>query len=172
MTGDGRGRFAVAHDEARRLLARDRVEGLTATERAWLDAHLEECPGCAGEAALLRAALERLRSTAHVAPAELVQRTRRVVRLRSASRGTERGSVVPLWAAVALSAVWTVATAPLAWWACAWIGRAAGLPDVVWQAGFLLWWFLPATLLATVLAWWHVAGNAGSPFRPAQLEWR
>lgn len=171
MTDNGLGASAAMHERARRLLTVDRVEGLTATERAWLEAHLDGCPVCMREAEVLDTALQQLRSAAHTAPAGLVRRTQVAVRVRAEAHGRDRGAVAPLWVAAAFSAVWMLATAPVAWWALAWVGRAAGLPELVWQAGFVLWWFMPATLLAAVLAWRHVAENAQSSwFQLAQWE--
>jgi hypothetical protein len=170
MTDNGLGAPAAMHERARRLLTIDRVEGLTATERAWLEAHLDGCPVCMREAEVLDTALQQLQA-APSAPAGLVRRTQLAVRVRAEAHGREQGALVPLWVAAAFSAVWTLATAPVAWWALARVGRAAHLPDFVWQAGFILWWFLPATLAAAVLAWRHVAGNAqSSSFQFAQWE--
>lgn len=169
MTGESAAR---AHDRARRLIATDRVEGVPEADRVWLELHLEGCPACAQEAAALASAVQQLRMTPVVAAPELVRRTRLAVRRRAVERSADRSQSVPLWVAVTLSGLWMLVTAPLAWRSCAWIGRAAGLPDVVWQAGFLTWWFLPATVLAAIMAWRHAGGDARSPFDTAQMEWR
>ena len=35
------------HDRAKGLAATARVEGISPTEREWLEAHLQSCPNCA-----------------------------------------------------------------------------------------------------------------------------
>jgi hypothetical protein len=48
-----------------------------------------------------------------------------------------------------------VASAPLVWKACAWIGAALRLPRVVWELGFLAWWLVPAAAAGLVIVWAH-----------------
>ena len=41
--------------------------------------------------------------------------------------------------------------------AFAWFGRVSHVPDAMWQAGFVMWWFLPATILAAAVSWRRTA---------------
>jgi hypothetical protein len=45
-----------------------------------------------------------------------------------------------------------IASASLVWRACEWIGYEARLPDIVWQAGFALWWLAPVAAVGAFLA--------------------
>jgi hypothetical protein len=46
-----------------------------------------------------------------------------------------------------------VATAPLVWRACAWLGSELELPRIVWMLGFALWWFVPAAAACGLILW-------------------
>jgi anti-sigma factor RsiW len=136
------------HDRARKLLAATRVEGIAAGERDWLDRHLASCPECSSEASALDAAIRSLRAVPVAMSPEVVYRTRMAVYRRAEQLQAGRARAVPLWIATVASAVWSIVTAPYAWETFAWFGRFARVPDLVWQAGFVMWWFLPATVVA------------------------
>jgi hypothetical protein len=148
-----------SHERARQLMVAVRVEEIGPAERQWLQTHLNSCRECANEAAALDAALGALGALPVTASAELVQRSRRAVRQRAEQLETERQRAAPLWIAAAMSVIWMIVTAPYVWRALAWLGRTAGLPDSMWQAGFVVWWFLPATLLALAAAWKYSANE-------------
>ena len=42
-------------------------------------------------------------------------------------------------------------TAPVLWRLFAWIGQMAGVPNVVWQAGFMFFFVLPGLVVAVLL---------------------
>jgi hypothetical protein len=42
-------------------------------------------------------------------------------------------------------------TAPPLWRAFEWVGRKAGVPDFMWQMGFVLWFILPGLIVVAVL---------------------
>jgi hypothetical protein len=44
-------------------------------------------------------------------------------------------------------------TMPLMWDAFGRFGRLAHAPGVLTQTAFLMWWFLPATIVGAVAAW-------------------
>jgi anti-sigma factor RsiW len=160
----------VIHDRARKLLAAAAVEEITANERDWLGRHLEDCPECSSEAAALAAAVQSLRSTPVSISPEIVQRTRLAVRSRAQELHAARARSLPLWIAAAMSSVWMIATTPLMWWTLAWLGRSVNVPDAVWQVAFLMWWFLPATVLAAAAAWRHTVKGEVSDWT-AQIDW-
>jgi anti-sigma factor RsiW len=149
------------HERARQLATAARIEGVAGSERAWLDNHLAACGDCAKEAGALDAAIGSLRTLSFKAGAQVVNRTRLEVRRRIEEREAEAPRTV-LWIAMVVSAGWMALTAPYVWRGLAWFGRAAGLPDPVWQASFLMWWFLPATLLGAVAVWRS---------RTAEIQW-
>ena len=153
MNPDRTQRPSVSHERARQLILTDRVEGISDTEREWLGGHLQECAQCAEEASAVAATIDSLRAAPALARAEIVQRARLAVRRRSAELAEERARRGPLWIAAAVSVVLMVITAPASWWAFAWLARAARVPDPVWQVAFLVGWFLPATILAAIVAW-------------------
>ena len=145
------------HERARQFLAAARVESIAAGERDWLDGHLAACRECSAEAQALDAAIASLRALHVAASPELARRASLAMRRHAGQLDAERARMAPLWIATAMSAVWMVLTMPYVWRGFAWFGRVAYIPDPMWQAGFVLWWFLPATMLAAVAAWRHKA---------------
>jgi hypothetical protein len=63
------------HKRAEQLLAKERVEGISQAERAWLGAHLQGCERCAEFARETDLALRSLRTAAIPLPAGLASRT-------------------------------------------------------------------------------------------------
>lgn len=146
---------AESHERARQLITRAQVEGIRIDERAWLDDHLASCPECATAADGLTAAVQSFRRLSHPATPELVRQTRLAVRIRAEQLRATRSGWAPLWIATALSSISMVLTTSYVWEAIGWVGRVVHIPAVVWQVGFLMWWFLPATVLAAAAAWRH-----------------
>lgn len=143
------------HERARQLLTARRVEGINSSERAWLESHLATCEDCSNAAQALDAVIQSLRSMPVVADSELVRQTRLAVHSRAEEREASRTRSVPLWIATAVSSALMIFTSSYVWQVFAWIGSVAGIPSAVWLVGFLVWWFLPATVLAAAAAWRH-----------------
>jgi hypothetical protein len=141
------------HQRAHSLITQSRAEQLEAADAGWLNAHLSECAGCAATASALDGAIRSMRSLPVITPPGLAEQTIQAVRRRSEELQGARARLVPLWIAVAFSIATTLVTAPVTWAAFAWLGRTARISDPVWQAAFLSWWFLPAAIVAAVLAW-------------------
>ena len=144
-----------SHEGARQLLRAARVEGISDKERQWLDAHLAGCAECSGEAAVLAAAIDSLQALSRDTGPEVVRRTSAAVHRRAGEIRVKREHAVPLWTAVAASSVWAIITTPYVWSTFAWLGHELYLGDTVWQVGFLMWWFLPATAFGCIAAWRH-----------------
>jgi hypothetical protein len=159
------------HERARRLIAASHVEGISAGDRQWLDGHLAACAPCSQEASAVAEAIRSLRAAPVVASGPTVWRTRLAVRRRAEELRSQRERSVPLWSAVAVAAVWTLVTTPFTWWTFAALGRVARVPEPVWQVGFLLWWFLPATVLAAIVAWRHTGGGLSSSHWNGRTNW-
>jgi predicted anti-sigma-YlaC factor YlaD len=154
---------AESHERARQLITKSQVEGIRIDERDWLEDHLACCPECATAADGLAAAVQSLRRLSHPATPELVQQTRLAVRIRAEQLRATRSGWAPLWIATALSSISMILTTSYVWQAFGWVGRVGHIPAVVWQVGFLMWWFLPATVLAAAAAWrhWLIESNWG-----------
>ena len=146
-----------SHVRAKKLLVADRVEGIAAGERLWLEAHLSACNECSNEAAALSAAIDSVRTFSVTAQPDAVRRTRLALYRRAGQLREERERAAPLWIAVAISSVWAIVTAPFLWSAFAWFGSSLRLSSAFWQLGFLMWWFLPATVLSGAACWRHVS---------------
>ncbi len=141
-----------SHERAERLIAKARIETISPDERLWLDRHIEECARCAGLSDATERALQSLRSVTVQVDPELVKRTQLMVRFRAHQLEGERAGMLPVWVCCALSWILGIATAKPVWRGFEWLGQHAGVPNLVWQAGFVAWWLLPAIVAAAVLA--------------------
>jgi len=144
-----------SHERARRLITKAQVEGIGVDERDWLDDHLASCPECLSAADVLTAAVQSLRSFSLPATPELVRQTRLTVRVRAEQLRDARRRSAPLWIATAVSSISMILSTSYVWQAFGWLGRVGHIPAVVWQVGFLMWWFLPATVLGAAATWRH-----------------
>jgi len=148
-----------AHEGAGRLIDRRHIEGLSPVERQWLDAHLESCGACAERARLTMEALASLRAVAVLVNPAVVGMAKARARMRAAELRQRDERLRPLWIACVFSCLMLLLTTPYFWSAFEWMGRAMRLPAPVWQAGFLLWWSLPATVAAIALLWLERSGG-------------
>jgi hypothetical protein len=139
------------HERAQQLIAQDRVEGLSASDSGWLAGHLRECVDCTNFAQSTSAALRVLRTMPVPLPAGLAERTQFRVGLRAQQLRQRQPRHRALWIAAGVSWATGVASAPLVWRMFAWLGDHAGVPKLVWEAGFGLWWAVPALVAAVVL---------------------
>lgn len=138
------------HARAEQLIAQLQIEGISPADQHWLRAHLAECASCAARATATEQALRSLRGLSVPFPNTLVSRTQFRVRLRAQQlRGEPRWRMV--WIACGVSWAFGAATAPYVWRALEWAGHRMGLPSVVWELGFGLWWALPAAVVAVTL---------------------
>jgi hypothetical protein len=138
------------HARAQRLIAEERVEGISAADQQWLREHLAKCDDCATHAGFTEQAIRSLRALSVPLPPSLASRTQFRVRMRAQQlRGEPRWRMV--WAACGISWAFGAVTAPYVWHALEWIGHRTGVPNLVWEMGFGLWWALPAAVVAVVL---------------------
>jgi predicted anti-sigma-YlaC factor YlaD len=142
---------AESHDRALQLIARACVEGMPEADSAWLRAHLEECESCAGHARHTDRALRLLRTAAIPLPDGLASRTQFRVRLRAQELREREPKRRALWLACAVSWAFGIASAPYVWRLFAWFGERTGVPKLVWELGFGLWWTIPALIAAALL---------------------
>jgi len=139
------------HDRALQLIAQARVEGIAKAESTWLRAHLEECELCAGHALHTDRALRLMRTATIPLPEGLASRTQFRVRLRAQELREREPRRRALWLACALSWAFGIVSAPYVWRLFAWFGERVGVPKLVWEVGFGLWWTIPALFAAAVL---------------------
>ena len=146
---------AESHERARQLITKDQVEGIRVDERDWLEHHLASCASCSSAADMLATAVQSFRGLSISAAPDLVRQTRLTVRIRAEQLRDARSRSAPLWIATAVSSISMILTTSYVWRAFEWLGRVGHVPSIVWQVGFLMWWFLPATVLAAAVAWRH-----------------
>jgi hypothetical protein len=139
------------HDRALQLIARARVEGIPAVDSTWLREHLEQCDVCAEHACQTDHALRLMRTATISLPGGLASRTQFRVRLRAQELREREPKRRALWLACAVSWAFGIASAPYVWSFFQWLGQRAGVPKLVWEVGFGLWWTIPALFAAAVL---------------------
>jgi anti-sigma factor RsiW len=143
------------HERACRLIDACLVEGISAPERDWLEAHLAECPACQGRSSANELALRVLRSNSVIVDPALVSTTQARVRWRARELRENQARVRALWISCGLSWLLGALTAPLLWEAIAWLGRRLELSPAIWVAAFAMCWLAPATLVGALVAWRH-----------------
>jgi hypothetical protein len=139
------------HDRAEKLIAQERIEGISQSERDWLAAHLRECPVCTQLAQQTSAALGALRGFPFPLPPGLAERTQFRVQLRAQEMREREPKRRLLWIMCVMSWALGIATAPYVWRAFEWAGERLGVPRLVWEMGFGLWWTIPALIAAAVV---------------------
>lgn len=139
------------HERALQLVAKGRVEGLAQSETGWLNAHLQDCEFCNEHALQTDRALRALRTAAIVLPPDLAGRTQFRVRLRAMELREREPKRRMLWVACAASWIFGIASAPYVWRVFAWFGQLTGMPKIVLEIGFGLWWTIPALFAVIVL---------------------
>ncbi len=160
------------HERARRLIDMERVEGLTPADRSWLADHLAACEMCAGSAAQTEAALRALRTASVSLPRGLAASAQLIVRRRAEELRAQHARNVALVIGCTLSWVIGVASAPLVWKVCAWLGATLDLPRVVWVLGFVTWWFVPLSVMGLVVLWLRRRWESESPAFGSRWEGR
>jgi len=152
------------HARAERLIAQERVEEISTADQQWLRQHLADCLSCSARASATEQAIRSLRGWSVAMPRGLASRTQFRVRMRAQQlRGEPRWRMV--WAACGMSWAFGAATAPYVWRGLEWAGHRMGVPNIIWELGFGLWWALPAAVVAVIL----LMENAG---RSSEAEWK
>ena len=134
------------HTRAMQLIAQQRVETISIDDQSWLAVHLAECDSCSAADAQTAQALAAFRNINVELPKNLAARTQLRVRLRAEELPERNPGRALLWAIAAVSWVLGLASAPLVWRGFAWLGSEFALPDLVWQAGVVLWWMVPGVV--------------------------
>jgi hypothetical protein len=150
------------HQRAQQLFAQSLVEGISADDRAWLDAHLRECGDCAREIASTGQLLQALRTVPVTVPRDLAARTQLRLRLRVQEASQTASSGALLWIITAASWILGILSAPFVWRIFAWAGGRLNLPKPVLEFGFVLWWTIPALIAVGVVLHQRAAGSVRS----------
>ena len=140
------------HQRAERLILESRMAEIPDTGRLWLEKHIEECPACASRVDSIERAIQSLRSMPVELNPAIVAATRSRVRQRADELRQKPSSRLLFWLASIVSSVWMIASTPYIWRGLEWISNLLGIPRLVWQMGFGLWWLLPALALAAMLS--------------------
>lgn len=155
------------HERARRLIDMERVEGIAPADQRWLEDHLATCELCASRAWATDAALRIFRTSPVPVPRDLAASAQSVVRRRAVEMRAQHTRNVALAIGCALSWVFGVASAPLVWKVCAWLGSTFDLPRAVWILGFVTWWLVPLSVMGLVILWqrrrWESESAASGP---------
>lgn len=141
------------HEWARQLIDKERIEGLAHDERLWLGDHLAGCETCGGRAAATDAAVRALKSVSVQVPRGLAASTTLRVHEEATKLKHQRARKLALIAGCAVSWIAGVASAPLVWRLCEWVGTTFDLPKIVWELGFVSWWLAPAAFVGLVILW-------------------
>jgi hypothetical protein len=139
------------HARAKQLIAQERVERISQAERDWLNKHLHECANCAAHGQETEQALRSMRTAAIPVPAGLASRTQFRVQLRLQELREREPKRRALWAACAASWLFGIVSSPYVWRLFQWFGERTGVPKLVWELGFGLWWTIPALFALIVL---------------------
>jgi hypothetical protein len=139
------------HARAEKLIAQERIEGISQAERDWLAVHLRECAACAQIAQQTGYAIRTLRGISVSLPRGLAARTQFRLQLRAQELREREPKRRILWVMCAMSWALGIATAPYVWRAFEWAGERFGLPKLLWEMGFGLWWTIPAVVAAVVV---------------------
>ena len=150
------------HERAESLIAKERIEGLAAGEQESLAAHLRECEPCATSANATAQALRSLRTVSVSMPRDLARRTQFRLRLRAHELQAREPRWRMVWIASGVSWLFGAATAPYVWHALEWIGARAGVPKLVWEMSFGVWWALPAIVAGVILLIEHAGRSTES----------
>jgi hypothetical protein len=139
------------HARAEQLIAQERVEGISQAAHDWLSAHLQDCAQCAGHARHTEHALRSLRTMAIPLPHGLASRTQFRVQLRLQEMREREPKRRALWLACVVSWAFGIVSAPYVWRLFQWFGERTGVPKLVWELGFGLWWTIPALFFVVVV---------------------
>lgn len=155
---------SVFHARAEGLIAKERVEGISTSEREWLASHLSECARCSESASMTSQALRALWSVPVPLPRDLARRTQFRVRLRAQELQSRGPRWQLVWIACAASWLFGALTAPYVWRGLEWFGTRIGAPKLLWQVSFGVWWALPAIVAGVILL-------IENPRRAADRDW-
>ena len=139
------------HERAIDLISQREVEGIAENDASWLESHLADCRECASFELALSGVEQRLRSVTVMAPAALVASTQARVHVRAEQLREQQSRMVLIGVSFCLGVLTSTVTAWI-WWKCgSWVADRLGLPAGMVEPGVLLFWLLPAIVIALVM---------------------
>ena len=141
------------HERAIELSAKALVTDLSDSEQIWLDQHVAGCAACAAEIDARTAMLHGMKTMPILADESLVLNTQLRVRERCIQMRLKETRMAPIWISCTLASVWMLFSTPYLWQVFDSIGHWLQIPDLLWQMGFLITWFMPAVSGAIVAFW-------------------
>jgi hypothetical protein len=139
------------HDRAVDLLMRRDIEGMADADARWLEIHLQECEECAGFDRALSGAAHAVRAVTVMASPALVESTRARVRVRAHELREQQARTVLIAVSFCLGVVTSTLTAWVWWEFGGWVADRLGLPSGIVEPGVLLFWLLPAIVIAVLM---------------------
>jgi predicted anti-sigma-YlaC factor YlaD len=139
------------HERAMDLITRQGVEDAAASDIAWLESHLARCSECAEYAAFVASTGQLLRAVAVTASPALVVTTQGRVRARAAQLREHQARVVLIAVSFCIGVLSSTASAWLWWRVGGWVASCIGLPASFVEPGILLFWLLPAVVIAVLM---------------------
>ncbi|HEY4961080.1 MAG TPA: hypothetical protein VII29_09500 [Terriglobales bacterium] len=139
------------HGRAVDLISRREVEGIADTDERWLESHLAACEECASYELALSGAERAMRSFTVMASASLVESTRARVHIRAQQLAEQQARTVLIGVSFCLGVITSTLTAWVWWKFGGWVAQSLGLPSGIVEPGILLFWLLPAIVIAVLL---------------------
>lgn len=139
------------HHRAIALAMEAEIEGLKPPDAAWLQQHLAGCVECSTFVESLGLAQQALRRVPVVASPELVAATQARVRIRALELRERNARIAMLAVSSALCLALSAVTLVYAWRSLQWLQERYSLAPGWIESGFVLSWFLPATVVALFL---------------------
>ena len=139
------------HERAVDLISRREVEGIAESDARWLESHLAACEACASYELALSGAERAMRSSTVMASASLVESTRARVHARAQQLAEQQARTVLIGVSFCLGVITSTLTAWLWWQIGGWVAQRLGLPSGIVEPGVLLFWLLPAIVIAVLL---------------------
>jgi hypothetical protein len=150
------------HGRAIDLLTRRDVEGIADPDAEWLEMHLQECEECASFDRAMSGTAQAVRSVTVMASSSLVESTRARVHMRAQQLREQQARTMLIAVSFCLGVVTSTLTAWI-WWKCGgWVARWLGLPSGIVEPGVLLFWLLPAIVIALLMVSYPPALFEGS----------
>ena len=139
------------HGRAMDLLTQREVEGIADGDARWLESHLAACEECASYELALSGAERAMRSFTVMASASLVESTRARVHIRAQQLAEQQARTVLIGVSFCLGVITSTLTAWVWWKFGGWVAQSLGLPSGIVEPGILLFWLLPAIVIAVLL---------------------
>ena len=150
------------HGRAIDLITCHDIEGIADADARWLEIHLQECEECASFDRALSGAAHAIRSVTVMASASLIESTRARVHLRAQQLREQQARAMLIAVSFCLGVVTSTLTAWVWWKFGGWVAQSLSLPSGIVEPGVLLFWLLPAIVIAALMVTYPPALFEGS----------